>query len=601
MTQARSSAPPGAASGSRGLVWRFWRDFLRQHSGAIIGVALLMILAVLLQLPAPVLTMYIVDHALASATTDHITRLALLFAGMVILRSAFSYVSETATLKLKERIILDLEMRLIGHLHRLPMGFFANWHSTYLQNRAMSDSRAIEGVLVRTLVTILVNGMTFLVGVGFVVYVRWELALMLLLFLVPFGLIRYKANQRMRQLSREMQERQSTASAAVAESFAGVRTVKLYGREESQGRALYGHLDGLRDIYVRTNWFGIVSTVGTGAVTALCTPLVLWYGARSVLAGSMTVGQVVAVMSFLSYLYTPINNFVAANLSIQQSTSAIQRIYEFLNHAPEPVEGRTLPDLEGAIAFENVDFSYAGGKQALQGVSFRIEPGRTVAIVGPSGAGKSTIVNLLMRFYETEQGTVSLDGVDVRELSVSFLRESIGVVDQQPFLFSGTILDNVRIGRPDATLEEVIEACQKSFAHDFIQSLPDGYETRVGERGHRLSGGECQRISLARIFLKDPKVLVLDEAVSAVDSASESYIQKALVPLSENRTMIIIAHRLSSLLLADDVILIDQGQIIERGSHASLMNAGGVYTRIFQEQFQPQLEKRSAPEQFSVV
>lgn len=598
---AQSAESADAANIEGGLVRRFWRDFLKPSRNAIITVALLMIVTVLLRLPAPVLTMYIVDHALASATSDRITQLALLFAGLVVLRSIFSYISETATLKLKERIILDVEMRLIGHLHRLPMSFFSNWHSTYLQSRVMSDSRAIEGVLVRTMVTILVNGMTFLVGLGFVLHVRWELALFLLLFLLPFGAIRYKANQQMRQLSRDMQERQSTASSAVAESFAGVRTVKIYGQEDIQERKLLTHLDGLRDIYVRTNWFGIASSVGTGMITTLCTAFVLWYGAQSVIEGTMTVGQVVAVMSFLNFLYTPIGSLVAANISIQRSTSALQRIYEFL-HVPQEQPGeRELEEVEGAIELEDVEFTYPDGKQALHGVSFRIEPGRTVALVGSSGAGKSTIVSLLMRFYEAQHGRVSIDGVDVRELSLPFLRDAIGVVDQQPFLFSGSILDNVRICKPDATLEEAVDACKKAFAHEFIQTLPQAYETRVGERGHRLSGGECQRISLARIFLKDPKILILDEAVSAVDSASERYIQQALVPLVKDRTTIVIAHRLSSLLLAEEVILVDQGKILERGSHLSLMNAGGAYTRIFQEQFQPQLDKSLSPEQLSVA
>lgn len=589
MTPAVTARAGSSAPSAFTLFVRFWRDFLGRYRRPFAGVGLLMVLSVVLQLPAPLLTMRLVDAAVGGATLSVITRVSLLFGALVVLRHVFSFLNERATLVLKERIILELQMLLLGHLQRLPLSFFSGHHSTYLQSRVMNDARAVEGALVRTLVTVLVNGLTFVVGLGFVLWVQWQLAVLMVAFLVPFAWIRYHANERMRALSAQMQEKSAVASAVVSESLAAVRTVKAYGREELQQRQVAARLGELRDIYVRTNWFAIVSTVGTGLVTSLCVAFVLWYGSREVLLGRMTMGEVVAVTAFLNFLYVPINTLVAANLSLQQSASSIERLYEFLDLAPERAEGVELPRVEGRITLRDVRFAYDGA-DVLRGVDLEIQPGSTVALVGRSGAGKSTLVNLLCRFYEPQGGQVALDGVDVRTLSLPFLRGSIGIVDQQTFLFAGTVLENLRFGRPDATHDEVVQAARQSFAHDFIAALPEGYDTRVGERGVRLSGGQCQRIALARMFLRNPRVLVLDEAVSALDSESEVAIRQALVPLMRGRTTIIIAHRLSSLLQATEVVLLDEGRVVERGSHAELVDRGGAYARLFREQFNPQFE-----------
>jgi ABC-type multidrug transport system fused ATPase/permease subunit len=330
---------------------------------------------------------------------------------------------------------------------------------------------------------------------------------------------------------------------------------------------------------------GVVSTVGTSFLTALSITFVLWYGCRSVINGRMTLGEVFAILSFLNFLYGPINSFVAANLRIQQSAVSIQRIYEFLSEPQERKDGDKLERVAGRIEFRDVSFAYEPGGEVLKNVSFRIEPGSAVALVGRTGAGKSTLVNLILGFYSPREGQVLLDGRDVKGVSLASVRDSVGVVDQQTFLFSGTILENIRFGRPDATLEEVIAASKQSYADEFIERLPDGYQTRVGERGVRLSGGQCQRIALARMFLKDPQILILDEAVSAIDSESERYIQDALVPLISTRTTIIVAHRLSSLLLAHNVIVLDEGRVVEQGRHQQLMASKGAYASLFQEQF----------------
>src|SRR5215217_5711875 len=577
------------------LIAQFARDFLRLYTGSCIAVGLLMVLSVLLQLPIPILTMYVIDHTVAARNFDLLSQVTLLLAGLVIAKHIFSYFNETLTLRLKENIILEIQKRLVSTIQRLPLSFFSGKHSTYLQTRVMNDSRAIEGALVRSLVSIAVDGLTFIVGITLITYIRYELGLLLFVFLLPFAYIRYYANEKMRILSRTMQEATAVSSAVISESFAGIRTIKAYLREDFQEGIVTGQLKGLRDIYIKTNWFGVLSTVGTSFLTSLSITFVLWYGCRSVMTGYMTLGQVFAVLAFLNFLYGPVNSFVAANLRIQQSAAAIQRIYEFLKEPKERQDGRVLDSVRGKIEFRNVSFAYDGANNVLDGVSFNIEPGKAFALVGRTGAGKSTLINLLLGFYNPQRGAVLLDGHNINDLSLETVRESIGVVDQQTFLFSGTILDNIRFGKPDASFEEVVAASRQSYADEFIERLPEGYHTRVGERGVRLSGGQCQRIALARMFLKNPQILILDEAVSAIDSESERYIQSALVPLISTRTTIVIAHRLSSLLLADHVIVIEQGRVVEQGFHQNLMQADGPYASLFHEQFNAQL-KRSETE-----
>jgi ABC-type multidrug transport system fused ATPase/permease subunit len=595
---ARPDNGTGTAPGEAGflaLLKKFWRDFMGQHKVAFTQAAVLMVLAVLLQLPVPLLTMRIIDAAVGARELSIINQLSLALVALVVLRHVFSYIHESVTLRLKETIILEVQSRMFRHIQSLPLSFFSNKHSTYLQSRMMNDSRAIEGALVRTVITVAINALTFVIGAAIILAIHYEVGFVLLFAAIPFAYIRYFANQRMRDLSKEMQEKQATTSAAVSERLAGIATIKAFGQEKLQGDIVARQLGALRDVYVKTNIYGIVSTVGTSFVSSLSITFVMWYGINQVIDGAMTLGEVVGILSLLNFLYVPINNLIAANISIQQATTAIQRIYEFLGERAEQSTDKGLKIERGDIQFKHVHFGYQPDRPIFRDFNLSIKPNETIALIGHSGAGKSSLVRMLLRFYEAREGQVLIDGHDVRDIDLAHLRAEVGIVDQQTFLFTGTVLDNIRLGLPDADMESVISAAKAAHAHDFISALPDGYDTRVGERGMTLSGGECQRIALARMFLRNPRILILDEAVSAVDSQSETYIHKSLDALIRDRTTIVIAHRLSSLLLAKRIVLIDDGVLVEEGTHQELLTSQGAYARLFHQQFQSQIVKDQSP------
>jgi ABC-type multidrug transport system fused ATPase/permease subunit len=413
------------------LLKSFWRDFIGQHRGAFAVAAGLMALSILLQLPVPLLTMHIIDAAVEDNRLSVVNQLVLALVALVILRHVFSYIHESVTLRLKESIILEVQARLYRHLQSLPLAFFARKHSTYLQSRMMNDSRAIEGALVRTIITVAMNTLTFIVGAAIILVIHHEIGFVLLFAAIPFAYIRYYANKRMRDLGKEMQEQQASTSAAISERLAGIATIKVLGQEEAQSKIVSQKLRELKSVYVRSNWFGIISTVGTSLVSSLSISFVLWHGVKSVTSGTMTLGEVVGILSLMNFLFNPINSLVAANINIQHASSALQRIYEFLGEKPERSSGRKLGDVKGGIEFREVTFGYQSEKPIFQSFSLSIAPREKIAIVGHSGAGKSSLMRLLLRFYEVQSGRVLIDGNDVCEIELNELRSKVGIVEQR--------------------------------------------------------------------------------------------------------------------------------------------------------------------------
>jgi subfamily B ATP-binding cassette protein MsbA len=379
-------------------------------------------------------------------------------------------------------------------------------------------------------------------------------------------------------------------SGDLQEKIAGAAVVKAFGREEHEAERFYRSTRRMQDVAVRNVALSSAHQATSTFLTTVA-PLVV-VGAASVLVldGNLSVGTMIAVYAYLGSLYLPLQRFSELGVTISNSTAAMERIFEFFDVRSEVVDGPEAREIErarGGVAFKSVVFSYPQrrDRQVLRGVSFDVVPGETVAIVGRSGAGKTTLASLIPRFYDADAGAVTIDGIDVQELSLASLRRQIGIVAQDPILFSGSVQENLLYGRPAAGAEELMAAARAANAHDFIEELPEGYATVVGERGLRLSGGQRQRLAIARTFLKDPPILILDEATASLDAESEHLIQEALRRLMRGRTTFIIAHRLSTILGADRILVMERGRIVDSGRHADLLARGGVYRRLYDRRF----------------
>jgi len=372
------------------------------------------------------------------------------------------------------------------------------------------------------------------------------------------------------------------------ESLSGIQIVKAFLMELHESKRIARSMKLLIRARVRNVLWAAASGVGAGFFVGIAGLVVVWYGGSEIIRGNLTIGQYVAFNSFLIYIFGPTQRLVNMNVRIQNSLAAVERVFEILDLKPEE-ESRAgrgdLKDTKGKVEYCNVSFSYDSARLVLEDISLGVEPGNLVALVGRSGAGKTTLVNLIPRFYEPQSGRILIDGNDIQEIALRSLRKQIGIVSQETFLFSSSVKDNIRFGRPNATDEEVIRAAKSAHAHEFIVKLAQGYDTKVGERGGRLSGGERQRIAIARAILKEPPILILDEATSELDSKSENLIQEAMESLMRNRTTFVIAHRLSTILNADTIVVLDEGRIVEEGRHQELYHKGGAYKRLYDEQF----------------
>jgi len=488
-----------------------------------------------------------------------------------------------------ERAITRLREALYRRILEQDVAFFDGQRTGDLTNRLSADTTVLQGAVSANISMVLRNLASGIGGIGMLLYTSPKLGL-LMLGVVPaiaVGAVFY--GRKVRKLSKEVQDRLADASAVADETFGGLRTVRAFAAEKAEVARYKKQNDesfllAKRRSRASSLFLAVVSFAGYAAAA-----LVFWYGGKLVLNKEMTTGQ---LTSFLIYtLIVGVSLGALADLwaDFMKAVGAAQRVFELLDRKPDivPEGGMELPSLKGAIAFSKVTFAYPSRPDAgvLKSLSLEVAPGEVVALVGPSGAGKSTLAALVMRFYDPVSGAILVDGHDLRELEPSWLRRQIGTVAQEPILFSSTIADNIRYGRPDASDEEVIAAAKVANAHSFISLFPDGYKTLVGERGIQLSGGQKQRVAIARAVLKDPRILILDEATSALDAESEHLVKEALERLMRGRTTLVIAHRLSTVLGANRVVVIDGGGIVQEGTHQALMAEEGLYKRLVERQF----------------
>jgi ATP-binding cassette subfamily B protein len=564
--------------------------YFRPYTRMALAVVAAILAGSVLGIFPPLFTRSVIDNALAHRDGG---LLNLLVAAMILFPIAAGLVGVGQTwlnTLIGQRVMFDLRNALYRALRRQGMRFFTHAKAGELVSRVTSDVTGVESVVTGTISGIITNLLTIGTTVAAMAALNWRLTLISLVILPAFVYPTRRVGRIRRALAARRQARIAGLSAVVEETLgvSGVALIKTFGRDRYEIDRFAGESRQLMDVYIKESMVGrwffmVIQTFWTAA------PALVWLiGGHQVINGVFSVGGIVAFTAFQSRLFMPVNQLLTVHIEIQASLALFERIFEYLDLSPDVVEkpdARVLRDPQGHLVFNRVSFAYRADLPVLHDVTFEIPPGRMVALVGPSGAGKSTIAVLVSRLYDPDGGTVMLDDVDLRDLTLESVAGAVGVVSQDTFLFHATLRENLLYARPDASEEEVAAAARAAQIHDFIASLPEGYDTIVGERGYRLSGGEKQRVAIARAVLKDPRVLVLDEATSALHTRSERLIQRALAELLRGRTALVIAHRLSTVLAADEILVVDAGRIAERGPHAELLAADGLYARLYREQF----------------
>jgi subfamily B ATP-binding cassette protein MsbA len=542
-----------------------------------------------LALPAGV--QYIVDTALARhdlARLNQMTALLLgAFAGLTLASIAGNYYTNMTG----ERVVRDLRAQLYAHLQTLSLRFFTERRVGELVSRMSSDVTVIRHMLTTDLTKLLRHALTILGALVMMALLNWRLTAFIGLTTPLVALLGVVITRVSRRGGFQVQDELAGATVIAEEGFQNVREVKSFVREDYQGSRYNAALDrtlraAFRLVRARSVLGPVVHFLFLANIA-----LIVWYGGREVVAGRLTRGELVAFLVYVAIVGEMMSDLGWVYSQFQETLGATQRVFQILDTAPDIQDApgaQALDRIEGRITFEDVSFTYDDRQPVLCGITLDIAPGEIVALVGPSGAGKSTLFNLIPRFYDVTGGAVRIDGIDVRAVTQASLRAQIGIVPQETLLFGGTIRENILFGRLDASEAEMIEAARAANAHDFVLSLPDRYETLVGERGVRLSGGQRQRVAIARAILKDPRILLLDEATSSLDNESERLVQEALERLMQGRTTVIIAHRLSTVRVAHRLAVLDGGRIVELGAHDELMALDGLYRRLYEMQFREQ-------------
>ncbi len=608
---------------SRGLLRRVLA-YARPYRAYVLLILLAIAVTSLLGLIPPLLYRDLIDNVLPQGDVSRLNLLALAMIGIPLIDGLIGVGQRYLSARMGEGIIFDLRQEMYTHLQRMSLRFFTHTKSGEIISRFTNDVVGAQSAVTGTLPNITTNVITLLSTLVVMISIEWRLALLSVVVLPLFLLPARRVGRILRRIRRQAMEYNAEMSSAINETLGinGALLVKTFGRQRQEVERFRDTNRNVRDIGVRRALVGRWFFLGLGIASALGTALIYWAGGHLVLGEAITVGTIVAFAAYLVRLYGPIS--ALSNVQVEFATSMVsfERVFEYLD-LPVEIQDRpgavALDRVKGLIQFEDVSFTYLGqpdsqdamlplpGKPhesqaglpegvatdgpaasrrwALRELNFEIQPGQLAALVGPSGAGKTTITYLLPRLYDPTQGRITIDGRDLRDATQESLALQVGMVTQETYLFHDTVRANLLYAKPDATQGELEAACRAANIHDFIASLPDGYDTLVGERGYRLSGGEKQRLAIARVILKDPGILILDEATSHLDSTSEALIQAALEPLLEGRTSVVIAHRLSTILAADQILVLDEGRLVEQGTHTELIAHGGLYAQLYQTQF----------------
>jgi ATP-binding cassette, subfamily B, bacterial len=597
----------------KGLVGRVWREFALPYRRKL-GLLLVAITAASAVVVVPPLLFRAVIDAMSSPAPDsarRITLFALAAIAVSVVAAGLSLGQRYLAAWIGEQLIFDLRCALFDHVQRMPLAFFTRTQTGSLISRLNNDVIGAQRALTGTFGTLAANVVQVLAAVGAMFILSWQLTLLVLSVLPLFVFLAKRVARRLQELTRQSMALNAEMNTVMTERFnvSGAMLVKLFGRPVDEAGEFAGSARAVADIGVRSALVGRLFFVILTLVGAVGTAVVYLLGGHLALRGQLSPGAVVAFAMLVTQAYAPLAALTNAPVEVLTALVSFDRVFEVLD-LRHPIADRDdavdLTEPAGQVRFEAVGFAYPSaadsslaslergfaevldsrpGEPVLRGVSFVAEPGQTVALVGPSGAGKTTICNLVPRLYDVTSGVVRIDGFDVRDVTLASLAAAVGVVSQDPHLFHDTVRNNLRYARPDASDADVEAACRAAQIHHVIAALPDGYDTLVGERGYRLSGGEKQRVAIARVLLKNPAVIVLDEATAHLDSESEAAVQQALRTVLSGRTSLVIAHRLSTIVGADQILVVEEGRVVQRGTHAELMTAPGLYAELYRTQF----------------
>jgi ATP-binding cassette, subfamily B, bacterial len=613
--------------------------YARPYWGHLAGMLVLILVSSAISLVAPLIFRHMIDNVLPQGDLDGLWQLALVLLLVPILGGVVGILQRRLNAAVGEGVIYDLRVSLFGKLQRMSLRFFTNTKIGELMSRLNNDVVGAQNAISSTIVNIITNFVQAIAIIAVMASLQWQLTLVSIVILPLFILAARLLGERLREIARRAMDANAAMNAHMNEtlSIGGALLVKLFGRTREEETRFQNRAANVRDLGIERALYGSTFFSIIGLVSAVGTALVYGLGGYFVIQGEFTVGTIVAFGAYLGTLYGALQGLASAPVDFSTSMVSFERVFEIIDL---PLDIEEKPDavaLEGGsqLEFENVSFNYRidesmllsevkrygkmedvkavlseGGDEkraldpetesvsqaretALSGISFRAAPGQLVALVGPSGAGKTTTTYLIPRLYDPTEGVIRIDGHNLRDLTLDSLATAIGMVTQENYLFHDSIRTNLTYAKPSATQSEIEAAARAANIHDFIMELPEGYQTVVGERGYRLSGGEKQRIALARVILKDPRILVLDEATSSLDSESEALIQDALKRVMAGRTSIVIAHRLSTILAADLILVLDKGKIVERGRHDDLLKQGGLYAQLYETQFERNADQKS--------